>query len=180
MRIPVEGIPAAGREVDFALGDRWAATAAQQSLDRPAEQLSGSLRLELASKRAGLVRVEGTVKVQAPAACDRCGEDCALDLSERFRLLYAPEESGGDAFDGGEIELEVDELDLGWYREGHIDLAAVLREALALSLPARIVCADQAECDKRTHDLLAAHAADPAHPAFAALEALRTGTDEAG
>ena len=180
MRIAVEGIPAAGRPVDFTSRDDWATSAAQRSLDCPAEQLEGNLTLHVASKRAGLVRVEGKVHATRPADCDRCGAEMHLVIDEDFTLLYAPEESGGDAFDGGEIELEVDDLDLGWYREGHVDLADVLREAITLALPARIMCADRAECDKRTDELLAPQGASAGHPAFEALSGLSLGSDETG
>ena len=180
MRIPVEGIPAAGRQVDFTLRDDWAAQAAQRSLERDTEQLQGSLSLSFAAKRRGIVRVDGTVKALAPADCDRCGEPCGLHVDESFSLLYAPEEVGGEAFDGGEIELQVDELDLGWYRNGEINLADVLHEALALSLPALIACADRGECDKRTGELLAHTKASAGHPAFEVLSGLRSRSDDAG
>lgn len=179
MRIAVEGIPAAGRLVEFSLHDAWALQAATRSLDATPQALEGSMLLRIASKRQGLVRVEGDVKAEAPADCDRCGEPCGMHLSEHFTLLYAPEERGGESFDGGEIELSVDDLDLGWYAQGEVDLADVLREALALALPARVTCADQAECDRRTDQLLAAHAARPGHPTFEALKGLKTGDPEA-
>lgn len=178
MRITVEGIPAAGRLVEFALTDAWAADAATHSLEATPEQLKGTMTLHLASRRAGLVRVEGTVSAEAPADCDRCGESCGMALAESFTLLYAPEESGGDAFDGGEIELKVDDLDLGWYSNGEVDLGAVLREAVALALPTRVTCTDVVECDKRTNLLLAAGAAQSGHPAFQALAGLQPGPED--
>ena len=180
MRIPVDGIPAAGRLVEFSVRDTWAANAAQSSLDHEPEAVEGSMLLTVASKRKGLVRVEGKVRATRPANCDRCGEVCTLEIEEPFSLLYGPEEAGGASFDGGELELAADDLDLGWYRNAEIALGDVLREALALALPTRVVCADRAECDKRTHLMLAAHAADPGHPAFAALSGLRTGGDDGG
>ncbi|MBX2803654.1 MAG: DUF177 domain-containing protein [Myxococcales bacterium] len=178
MRIPVEGIPDAGRQVAFSLREAWATEAATLSLDHPPTTLEGLLSIELASKRAGLVRVQAQVRAEAASECDRCGEDCTLLVDETSTLLYAPEESGGDAFDGGELELSADDLDLGWYAAGEISLSDVLREAIALALPARVVCADTLQCDTRTDAMLAAHAATPGHPAFQALRALSTGADD--
>ena len=62
MRIAVEGIPAAGRLVDFTIHDAWALEAATRSLDAAPEALKGSMLLRVASKRAGLVRVEAAVR----------------------------------------------------------------------------------------------------------------------
>ncbi|MEO0600008.1 MAG: DUF177 domain-containing protein [Myxococcota bacterium] len=169
MRIPVEGIPDAGRRIDFTLHTEWAAEAATESLDGRPESLSGHLLLSFASKRQGLVRIDTTFQVHTSADCDRCTEDTALDLDETMTLLFAPAESGGEAFDGGELDLVPDDLDIGWYSDGHIVAPDVLREALALALPARIVCTDPVQCDKRTESLLAAQAAGVGHPAFGVL-----------
>lgn len=180
MRIPVEGIPAVGRRIDFGLRDEWAFIATEGSLERPPVSLSGALALSIASKRNGVIRVEASIQASTRVVCDRCGEECELVVTESSVLLYAPEESGGGAYDGGEIELSVDDLDLGWYQQGEIDLANVVREAVALALPVRIVCTDTPECDRRTDALLAEHAAKPGHPAFEALQALKTRVDDVG
>ncbi len=178
MRIPVEGIPAVGRRIPFGMREAWAVEAAAGSLDRAPEHLEGALALSIASRRAGLIQIEATIDARAPAACDRCGEACELRVREVSTLLYAPEESGGDAYDGGEIELSVQDLDLGWYRDGAIELADVVREAVALALPFRIVCTDTPECDRRTDALLTAQAAEPGHPGFQALKALKSRPDD--
>ena len=180
MRIPVEGIPAVGRRIAFGLRDEWALEAATSSLERAPATLTGELSLHVASRRAGLIRVEASIQATTGASCDRCGEACELSMEELSVLLYAPEESGGEAYDGGEIELSAEELDLGWYRGGAIDLPAVLREAVALALPARIVCTDTPQCDRRTDALLAEHAAKPGHPAFETLQVLKQGVDDVG
>ncbi len=169
MRIPVEGIPDAGRRVDFTLHTEWAAEAATESLDRRPGELAGHLLLTFASKRQGLVRVDTTFELRSSADCDRCTEPCELLLDETMSLLFAPEEAGGEVFDGGELDLAADDLDIGWYSDGHIVASDVLREALTLAQPSRITCTDREECDKRTEALLAAQAAGVGHPAFGVL-----------
>ena len=99
------------------------------------------------------MRVGVRALASADATCDRCGEPTRLVADVDTALLYAPTESEGLAFEG-EIELDADELDVGWYTEGLIDLGEVLQEALTLALPARVVCADTEACDKRTDALL--------------------------
>lgn len=153
MRIAVDEIPASGRVVAFAQHDSWAVGAAAASLDRDVESLVGELTLQRASQK-GVVRVDVRCNVAVEAVCDRCANACRLELEVECALLYAPEESDGDAFDGGEIELESDDLDVGWYSDRRIEAGDVLREAIALALPGRVVCADVAECDKRTAELL--------------------------
>lgn len=169
MRIPVEGIPSAGRRVDFTLHTEWARDAAKESLDHPPTSLDGHLLLAIASKRQGLVRIDTSFVATTEVECDRCSEPVIFTLDDTMHLLYAPEEAGGEAFDGGEIDLSADDLDIGWYTDGHIVAGDVLREALTLAQPPRIVCTDPAECDMRTQALLAAQAAGVGHPAFGVL-----------
>lgn len=169
MRIAVEGIPAAGRDVAFGLRDSWATEAATTSLDRSPDRLEGTISLRRASAR-NVIQVDVKADAGGAATCDRCGEPCELAVAVDTRLLFAPEEAGTAAYDGNlELELQAEDLDLGWYTDGEIDLADVLREALALALPTRVVCADVAGCDKRTDTLLsAARAPGP----FTVLEGL--------
>jgi len=169
MRVVVAGIPAAGRVVPFGMHTDWAVEAASVALDGAPERLEGEMMLELASDE-GLVRVTGTAEARRPATCDRCGEPCDRVVAVDLSLLYAPEARVDEAFDGGEVELDADDLDLGWYTGGALRLRDVLQEALALELSPTIRCADVDECDKRTDALLAsADAGEPGHPALAAL-----------
>lgn len=181
MKIAIEGLPTGGRVVTFGLHDPWATAAAATSLERPPASLDGTIGLKRASD-SKVVVVDVKATAAAPATCDRCGEPCTLSLSADTRMLYAPEESSGAAFDGiaiddpsaevdGEIELRSDDLDLGWYKDGAIALDDVLCEVLSLEFPARVVCADGAECDKRTDALLAASRGDDGP--FAMLRGLR-------
>ena len=170
MRVPVNGIPTAGRVVEFGLHTPWALEAATVALDGVPDALSGTLTLTPASDR-GLVEVRGVAASSRHAQCDRCGEPCEHGVHTEIALLYAPEAREDDTFDGGELELSAGDMDLGWYAGGALDLASVLGEALALELPSRIGCADEEECDSRTAALLssAGSAGEPGHPGLAAL-----------
>ena len=170
MRVPVNGLPAAGKLIAFDRHAEWARAAASLALDGEVERLEGELTLVPASDR-GLVSVSGVLFAERSASCDRCGEPCTHGARVEVQLLYAPEARDDESFDGGEIELAAEDLDLGWYADGALDLASVLGEALALEVPSRIRCANGEECDKRTAALLAAagRSGNPGHPAFAAL-----------
>jgi uncharacterized metal-binding protein YceD (DUF177 family) len=170
MKIDIAGLPATGRELVFGLGEAWALAAATLSLEHPPDRLEGTVYLKRGTT-TGVVVVDVHVRAAAPAPCDRCGEACEMVVEADSRLLYAPEESEGAAYDGlafdqagttdatpaggGGTELGPDDLDIGWYRDGQIDVADVLSEVLALETPPRVVCADSEQCDKRTDALLA-------------------------
>ena len=192
VKILVEGIPAPGREIHFGLAEGWAVEAATTSLDRAPARLAGSVTLNRANATnphgtRGVVIVDVKADTGAPATCDRCGEECELAVSTEIRLLYAPDETDGAAFDGisiadlhpaseapgtkSGVELDVEDLDLGWYTKGELPLGDVLCEALALATPTRVVCADSVECDKRTDILLAT--AKVADGPFAVLGVLK-------
>jgi uncharacterized metal-binding protein YceD (DUF177 family) len=164
MRIAVDGIPAPGRVVDVALSTTWARQAAERALEAPALRLGGQITVH-APEALRRVRVEVRVNAAAVRACDRCGEDTELDVVAEGSLTYHPEEQGPKA---EEVRLSEEEMDVGWYAEGQIDVADVLSEALALALPSRVTCVDAAACDARTAALLAA-ARDPDMSPFAAL-----------
>lgn len=182
MRIVVSQIPDAGRTIPIH-GD-WATAGAKQALDAEPTKLSGALtlnrHLDLDDKDDGRVVVTGHVTVGASRVCERCGEDLSLVVDTDVELMYAPivkdEEPEGDAKD--EVDEDDDILptheDDGWYEDDRLDLGDVLCEAIALTLGPRVVCADEAACDRRTAELLASKGASgsPAHPAFAKLKGL--------
>lgn len=167
IRVVVAGIPRPGLQIELDLGTEWVREAATFALDADPTALSGDLDIQVNAKR---VSVRGAVQVTAPAACDRCSEEVVLDLESDIALSYLPEHDHFDA----ELELGADDLDVGWYRDGELDLGDVLREALALALPSRTTCSDSAGCDARTRALLEHESDDEgASSPFAALRALR-------
>ncbi len=137
------------------LRDEWSREAAAEALDGAPTRLAGTISIDRASQK-GVLLVDVDVEAATLVACDRCGEQVERVAHPESRLLYGPEEKGSEAYDGGEIELEAEDLDQGWYARGELDLGDVLREALALALPTRTVCADPVGCDSRTDALLSA------------------------
>lgn len=182
MRIVVSQIPDAGRTIPVQ-GD-WAVAAARQALDADPQQLTGTLtlarHLDLDDKEDGRVVVTGHVAVAAKRECERCAEDLDLVVDADIDLMYAPlvkheepEEGEAKEVDEDDDILPVHEDD-GWYEDDRLDLADVLCEAIALELGPRVVCADEAACDRRTAELLASKgtSGNPGHPAFAKLKGL--------
>lgn len=164
MRIDVAGIPAPGLQIDLGLGAEWVREAGHAVLEASPTTLTG--RLDVRRGRGKRVVVDGLLDASAPAVCDRCGDPTELRVHTETTLHYLPHRDELHA----ELELGVDDLDVGWYRQGQLEVANVVREMLALELPSRITCLDSAGCDARTQALLEqAGESTGGHPAFAAL-----------
>lgn len=165
MKIAVDAIPRAGRTVTFGIETPWAVEATRLAVDGEVRELSGRAVLEARGTEV-LVHVEH--QVVAECACDRCGESVSLGLQASADLSFFPQTSVGTA----EVELLEGDLDVGWYEGGEVSLSDVLSEAIALSMPSRVVCEDILGCESRTVALLAAQpSANDTHP-FAGLKDL--------
>lgn len=170
MQIRVDDISPRGRTVEVGLQNTWARNAVAEALEADPTTLEAEIRAALA-ERAGDVEVHLGVRVEAPAICDRCGEDIQLVVEIDSDLLYQPESTERTE---EEVELAQDDLDVGWYRDGNLSLPDILMEAVALELPSRVLCTDEEACEARTQALLeAASEGSRGHPAFAALKNLK-------
>jgi uncharacterized metal-binding protein YceD (DUF177 family) len=159
----VRDIPAAGRTLTLSKDVVWALEAATAACD--GEPLSFEGTLEVRANRDE-VRVRGAGDCRYEAACARCGTPTEVALSFDERLLYLP--AGSDQRQG-EIELSEKDLDVGWYDDGVLDLAAVVSELVALEQPLRVVC----EQDCGEPPVVKASEPEPiGHPAFRALKDL--------
>jgi uncharacterized protein len=83
------------------------------------------------------VRLVGTVQTVLELDCSRCLEGFAVPVDAAFDLLYVPA-SGAPQVE--EREVEEDDLDTAYYREGAIDLSDLVREQLYLALPMKPLC----------------------------------------
>jgi uncharacterized metal-binding protein YceD (DUF177 family) len=168
MKLNVETIPEVGKVIDFSEETKWVKDLADQVIEGRTRSCVGKL---VFTKFGTRVKVNGDVAIQAMRPCERCGDDFALDMSVEVRLQYIPA-GQNDAM--VESELAETDLDMGWYDDGCIAISDVLSEALALSMPERMICLDVEGCDIRTAALLASarEEAPSGHPGFAALKDL--------
>ena len=151
MRIKVEKILSSGIQVEVTPQLEWAVDVARSVLEAELESLAGELDIQREGSR---IQVRGQVVASANRVCERCGETTRLELGGEVDLVYLPEkfEDSGST----EVRLEQRDLDVGWYSEGVLDMGAALSEALALTLPPRIQCADVPGCDDRVSAMLSA------------------------
>ncbi len=151
MRIEVANLKRDGVQVDLGATSDGLRAAAAVALEGVLLALDGELSV---TAEGGLAKVGGRVSARVGRGCERCGSPLELEVAGEVDLAYMPESSDPD---GGEHELSPADLDLGWYREGLLDLTDVLSEALALQLPPLVACTDEAACTHRTMSLLAQH-----------------------
>jgi len=176
VRLVVDNLPSGGRTVAFSASDVWARAATADALECEPTALAGQAVLSPPGPR-GRLDVQLRARATGERACDRCGEAVEVTVEVDDTLVYLPQAPAAastrpgaaaatDDSDAGGDALTEAELELGWYSEGEIDLGDVLREALALGLPSRVLCVDAAACNARTSGLLGA---PPATSPFAAL-----------
>jgi uncharacterized metal-binding protein YceD (DUF177 family) len=152
MRIVLDAVPPGGVPVTATAETDWAARAAAHAIDTAVATLAVDLRVRAVDAGA---RVDGTLKAAFDTACGRCGADLRYALSGEVDLDYSPVPPKGT----DPIELDPDDMDVGWFDGHQLDLADVVSEQLGLWLPARIVCGDPAAtrqspgpCEVPAHD----------------------------
>jgi uncharacterized protein len=95
-------------------------------------------RADLLNHSVGDIRVQGDLKVDVSAACDRCLEAVAFPVQRHFDLVYYPSSES----EGGEDEVAESAIDVGFYEGNGLALNDVLREVVLLALPMQMVCGE--------------------------------------
>jgi uncharacterized protein len=92
--------------------------------------------LDLRVERDGLdVFVTGHLRSTVPQLCSRCLESFSAPVRTEVDVRFAPRPASGDA-----VELAGDDLDLCFYTDDQIDLAAVIDGETTLALPMKPLC----------------------------------------
>jgi uncharacterized protein len=100
--------------------------------------LIGPCELSLRATRADeKVELIGSVRVVVEFECDRCLTNLSVNVKESFELLYVPPLGTGD-----EHELGENDLSLGFYQDGVIDVDDLAREQIELALPMARLCTE--------------------------------------
>jgi uncharacterized protein len=131
MLVELSQIPAEGLQVSFRDAIRLGEEA---SAARDVCSVEAEFRL---TKTGVGVAARGQFRATVDLACSRCLEPFALTIAEPFEVHYLPsQELGGE----DEAELSGAELDVVPLAEDRIDVDALLRENILLSLPVQPVC----------------------------------------
>lgn len=140
MLIRVDHLPDDGLSLVADATEGWACEAAARGADAEVRALDVQLHVLPLRGLPGGIRVRGKARVEVETDCHRCGARIRLRLSGPIDLVYvrAPSAEELDEY----THLDADELDLGYYQDGHLDAAMVLEEQVALWLPSRVRCTD--------------------------------------
>ncbi len=116
-----------------------------ETAPRLKEPINGSCELTLLA--GGRVRVRGEVKTKLIEACSRCLSQFSRFIEKSFDLVYAPDPTVAV---GPEINLNYDDLEVGFYRGDRIDLSTVVTESILIDLPMKLICSPDCKglCDQ--------------------------------
>jgi uncharacterized metal-binding protein YceD (DUF177 family) len=110
------------------------------------------------------LRVVGSLVASIMKECDACLDGVRIELGGDLDLYY---ETPPKAL-SGEVELDADALDVGFFNGEELDLALVVSEYLALQLPIRIRCGEtgvhrlfEGECMPLAEQFAAEETIDP-------------------
>lgn len=108
----------------------------EPSLGGGADHQLGQCDLTLRATRSGdRVQLIGSIRVPVTFECDRCLAPLSVPVDESFDLIYVPPLGTGD-----ERELEENDLSLGFYQDGIINVDDLVREQIELALPMARLC----------------------------------------
>ena len=86
------------------------------------------------------VLVQGELTAKLSFVCSRCLTPFEFPVRSAFDLVYMPEQ-----LDGLPDELTDDEIERMYYRDGRLDLRAVILEQLNLTFPGKPLCSPGCE-----------------------------------
>jgi uncharacterized protein len=134
--ITVESIPEDGLQVQTEWDTGVADKIIQQ--DEVEFKVSAPLSLNLAFSLLGeKVIIDGTIKTQVATTCVGCLSEFNLPLDINFHYFYWPQSA---AVFEAEKELQQDDLDIGYYQGGIIELQSIVREQIYLAAPQNPHC----------------------------------------
>ena len=132
MKINVMTITAQGMTRSFST-ETWAMTAIEKALEGTVSEADIQVELERYDQR---VVVDLRISFTGSCACMRCASPLGIRFSSQEELVYDPVENIQKE---EEEELDLDDLDLGWYEDGKIDLSVVICEEIIHTIPLTIV-----------------------------------------
>lgn len=132
MKLRLEDIPEEGLDVSFELKSAKPADLGQ-AVEAFGAPPWASLHVE---QNGEFVLARGRAGAKLRLSCSRCLEPIDLTVDQEIDLVFEPlPETTED-----EIELRGDELDVGFYRDGEVDLGDAVLEELSFAVPMAPLC----------------------------------------
>ena len=104
-----------------------------------ASPLAAKGTAELLAHSDGQMRIQGRIKVDMTAQCDRCLGGARFALDSGFDLFYRP---ASQLPKEDEVAIDAGEAEIGFYEDGGMELEDILREQVLLALPMQRVCSE--------------------------------------
>ncbi len=136
LQISIKAIPETGKDISLELGQEWFERWRQEDpgLEFSQGSIHGTVHL---SKHNKDILVRGHLEGELTLSCGRCLEPYAAPLETDFDLLMAP---GPWEVGAEEEELTPQDLDQDFYNGENVDLEAVIREQIILTVPLKPLC----------------------------------------
>jgi len=135
VKINILNIPEEGLNLQFSLAE-----GSFPDLISEKEKIDFSLRQVDVSGSVRKVRQSiffaGTLNTALETPCSRCLETACLPLRADFNYTLLPEAATGKE----EIELRMEDLDVGYYAGEVIDLTPIIFEQIMLQIPMKVLC----------------------------------------
>ena len=132
VKIRLEDIPPEGLEL--CLRD---AGVRPQELGPQVGRIVAPPRADLHLRREGAaVRIGGRFQARLELVCSRCLAGVEMELEGVVDMTFLPPLADAPE----EIQLQPEDLAVGFYQQGEIDLALVVRQEVSLALPMAPVC----------------------------------------
>jgi uncharacterized protein len=97
---------------------------------------------ELLPNTLGEIRIQGRIRGEIETDCDRCLEPVRRPINSGFDLFYRPNPGSTTPH---ELAIDEGEAEIGFYEDGGIELAEVIREHVLLSLPMQQICKEECQ-----------------------------------
>jgi uncharacterized protein len=88
------------------------------------------------------ILIDGRISAHITMTCSRCLEQYEEYLEDRFEAVYLPQPAVREKEE--EIELDVTDLNVSYYKKDSIEIYELLREQVLLLLPLKPLC--KADC----------------------------------
>ncbi len=108
---------------------------------RQVSPLEATGTAELLGNTLGEIRVQGHLKVEMEAECDRCLETARFPVDAGFDLFYRPAPVNSSQHHE-EVAIDPGESEIAFYNGDGLELNEILREHVLLTLPMQWVCSE--------------------------------------
>ncbi len=138
LHIRVSEIPRDGLDVVAARGKAWISGLLEGLNPHPLRTcrlVSAGLFLSLEGRD---LMASGSFTAEGEGVCDRCAEPVSVRMEKEFHAVLVPRDHG--PAESRDVELHEEDLEIGFYDGGGIDVADVFWEQVALALPVKVLC----------------------------------------